>query len=70
MTIEEIQEKLESLLKKLQASGYDSIDDSIISEMETCAAPAGDQGMTTCKQLIENFVKVLKARKAGETGDE
>jgi hypothetical protein len=70
MTIDELRNKLDSFIKELPASGYDTVSDNTIAGFESCAGPAGELGMKQGKQLIENLVSALKARKTGANTDE
>ena len=70
MTIEEIQNKLNSLLEKLPASGFDTIADGDIAELDSLTGEADSLGMKSGKQLAANLVQALKARKNGENTDE
>ncbi|MDR1390601.1 MAG: hypothetical protein LBJ31_11590 [Treponema sp.] len=69
MPIEEIQAQLQAVLRKFPAV-FDAVDDGTIGELGSFAAPAAAQGMKNGSQLVENLVKVLKSRKAGEANDE
>jgi hypothetical protein len=70
MTIEEIREKLESLIVCLPASGFDTVNNSLIAELDAYVPIASGLGMTEGKKLIENLSKVLKSRKEGDTVDQ
>jgi hypothetical protein len=70
MTVEELCGKLETLIAGLNASGFGSVDDSVCENLTACSSGAGEQGMKTGKQLIENLCTVLKARKEGKSSDD
>ena len=70
MNIEDVQAKLVAFLEKLPASGFDTIADSDVSELESLAGEADSLGMNSGKKLIANLVLALKARKNGESTDE
>ena len=70
MNIEEMHTKLNALLDKLPASGFDTIADSDISELESLIGEADSLGMKSGKQLTANLVQALKTRKNGENTDE
>ena len=70
MTIEELCEKLVSLVSGLPTSGFDTISDSVITELDSCASAAASAGATEGKKLVENLASVLKTRKQGGSTDE
>jgi hypothetical protein len=70
MTIEELCGKLISLVSSLPASGFDTISDSVIAELDSCASAADAAGAHEGKKLVENLVSVLKTRKQGDSTDE
>jgi hypothetical protein len=70
MAIEELCEKLVSLVSGLPASGFDTISDSVITELDSCASAAADAGAPEGKKLVENLASVLKTRKQGGSTDD
>ena len=70
MTIEEFQNKLDTQLKGLPASGYDTVADSALTELETFLGDADSLGMKSGKKLVSNLVESLKTRKSGGNTDE
>ncbi|MDR2552129.1 MAG: hypothetical protein LBD31_03045 [Treponema sp.] len=70
MTIEELQGKLEVLIKSLPESGFDSVDDGVIAELDSYTGMADQLGITAGKRLIENLASALKTRKTGGNTDE
>ena len=70
MTIEEAKTKLETFLKELPASGFDTIPDSAIAELETICSESDKLGMKSGKKLISNFLEALKTRKSGKNSDD
>jgi hypothetical protein len=70
MTIEELCGKLTSLVASLPASGFDTISDSVIAELDTYVSAADSAGVHEGKKLIENLAAVLKTRKQGGSTDE
>jgi hypothetical protein len=70
MTIEELQNKLDTLLRNLPASGFDSVSDNAIEELEDFSSQADALGMQSCKKLILNLQETLKTRKTGGNTDE
>jgi hypothetical protein len=70
MTIEELCEKLVSLVSSLPASGFDTINDSVTTELDSYASTADGLGAHEGKKLIENLATVLKTRKQGGSTDE
>ena len=70
MTIEEVYGKLDDLLKRFPASGFDSAADSDIAELDVLAGEVDKLGMKSGKQLIANLSEALKSRKTGENTDE
>ena len=70
MTIEEVYVKLGDLLKGFPASGFDSVADSDIAELNALAGEVDKLGMKSGKQLIANLAETLKSRKTGGNADE
>jgi hypothetical protein len=70
MTIEELREKLKTLIAGFPDSGFDAVSDGVIGELDAYIPAAVSLGMAEGKKLIENLSKVLKSRKAGDSGDE
>jgi hypothetical protein len=70
MKIEELCGKLTGLVASLPASGFDTIGDDIIAELESCVSAADGAGAHEGKKLIENLASVLKTRKQGGSTDE
>ncbi|MDR2211139.1 MAG: hypothetical protein LBO65_06710 [Spirochaetaceae bacterium] len=70
MTIDELRSKFDALIQTFPASGFDSVPDSTIAELETCGAEAEKLGMPSGKKLTENLVAALRARKTGGNTDE
>ena len=69
MTIEEVYVKLDTLLKGLPASGFDSVADSVIAELNALAGEVDKMEMKSGKQLIANLAEALKTRKSGGNSD-
>ncbi|MDR2079338.1 MAG: hypothetical protein LBP74_06440, partial [Treponema sp.] len=65
MTVEELCGKIDTLLSGLNASGFGSVDDGVLANLEAYASEAEGLGMKSAKQLIENLGAVLKTRKEG-----
>jgi hypothetical protein len=70
MTFEEFQTKLDGLIKGFPASGFDSVSDSVITELSSFGDEAGNLGMKSGKTLIFNLVDALKTRKIGGNTDD
>lgn len=70
MAIADIQNKLDSIIKGFPASGFDSVPDSVIANLSSCAAEAAGLGMKSGKEAIDNLVEVLKSRKTGAKTDD
>ncbi|MDR2073729.1 MAG: hypothetical protein LBP60_09905 [Spirochaetaceae bacterium] len=70
MTINELQNKLIALIQTFPASGFDSVPDSTIADLETSAGDAEKLGMPSGKKLLENLAAALKSRKTGGNTDE
>jgi len=70
VAISDVQNKLNSIIKGLPASGFDAIPDSVIADLSSCAAEAGSLGMKSGKEAIDNLVEVLKNRKTGAKTDD
>jgi hypothetical protein len=58
------------LVASLPASGFDTISDNIITELDTYVPAADGVGAHEGKKLIENLAAVLKTRKQGGSTDE
>jgi hypothetical protein len=70
MTVEELCEKLDTLLSGLNTSGFGSVDDGVLANLAAYSSEAGGLGMKAAKQLIDNLGEVLKTRKEGGSSDE
>jgi hypothetical protein len=70
MTIGEVHSKLDALIKGFPESGYESVPDSVIAELDSFVPEAAGLGMKSGKELIENLVKSLKTRKTGGNTDD
>ena len=70
MTIEELQTRLDAQLKALPGSGFDTVADSALAELETTIGDADNLGMKSGKKLISNLAEALKTRKSGGNTDE
>lgn len=70
MTIEKACETLDSLLKGLPGSGFDSVDDSTIASLSSLSPEAENLGMKSGGQLIVNLADALKKRKTGGNTDD
>jgi len=70
VTTEELYAKLDAINKGFPASGFDAVSDSVIADLSSCASEAGGLGMKSGKEVLDNLVAVLKARKSGEKADE
>jgi hypothetical protein len=70
MTVDELEIKLDAILKKMPSSGFDATADTIIAELGACTGCAEELGMKSCKQLLENLEAALKTRKTGGNTDE
>jgi sulfite reductase beta subunit-like hemoprotein len=70
MAITDVQNKLDSIIKGLPASGFDTVPDSVIADLSSCAAEADSLGMKSGKEAINNLITVLKSRKTGEKTDD
>ena len=69
MTIEEVYVKLDTVLKGFPASGFDSVADSVIAELNAFADEVEKMGMKSGKQLITNLAEALNTRKSGGNSD-
>jgi hypothetical protein len=70
MSIEELQTKLDTIIKEFPISGYDAISDSTMTGLHTCADEAEKLGMKSGKEVLENLIATLKTRKAGGNTDD
>ena len=70
MTIEEFQTRLDSLLKNLPVSEFDTVTDNVIAELDKFYDEADELGMKSGKKLISNLQDALKTRKTGGNTDE
>ena len=70
MAIAEICDKLNTLLKGFPASGFDSVADSVVGELDALAGEVEQLGMKSGKQLLSNLAGALKTRKSGGNTDE
>ncbi|MDR1142892.1 MAG: hypothetical protein LBK77_01580 [Spirochaetaceae bacterium] len=70
MTVDELEVKLDAVLKEMPPSGFDAVADTVIADLDACAGCAGELGMKSCKQLLENLTAALKTRKTGGNTDE
>ena len=70
MTIEEFQTKLDNLLKGFPASGFDSVPDSTITELNSFGEEADNLSMRSGQKLISNLTDTLKTRKIGGNTDD
>jgi len=70
VTREELHTKLAALNKGFPVSGFDTVADSVIADLGACAGEAEKLGMKSGKEVIDNLITVLKARKTGGKTDE
>jgi hypothetical protein len=70
MTIDELHTKLDALIKGFPGSGFDTVADNAIADLDSCSGPAVELGMKSGQQLISNLVAALKTRKTGGNTDE
>ena len=70
MTIEEFQNRLNTLLTDLPASEFDTVADNVIAELSEFSSKADSLGMKSGKKLISNLTEALKTRKAGSNTDD
>jgi hypothetical protein len=70
MTIDELHEKIDALLKGFPASGFDAVADTVVTELDSLAGQAAELGIKNGKMLIDNLATALKARKTGGNTDE
>jgi hypothetical protein len=70
MSVEELQTRLDAILKGLPVSGFDATSDSVIADLAACIAQAEGMGMKTGKEVIENLTNSLKTRKTGGNTDD
>ena len=70
MTIDEMHGKLDAIIKGFPASGYESVADSIIADLNALAGEADGLGMKSGKEVIINLAESLKIRKAGGNTDD
>jgi hypothetical protein len=70
MTVDELETKLDAVLKEIPSSGFDAVTDTVIAELDACIGCAGELGIKNGKQLLENLVAALKSRKTGGNTDE
>jgi hypothetical protein len=70
MTVDELETKLDAVLKEMPASSFDAVADTVIADLEACTGQAGELGIKSGKQLLENLVTALKIRKTGGNTDE
>jgi len=70
MTFEELQTRLEAMIKGFPASDFISVDESIHTELNQLVGNADDLGMTSGKKLISNLLEALKTRKSGGNSDD
>ena len=70
MIFEEFQAGLNTLVKGLPASGFDSVPDNTINELLKFADEADEAEMKSGKKLVSNLANALKTRKLGGNTDE
>jgi len=70
MSIEEFRTKLDTIIKEFPISGFDTIPDSVIAALETCAGETEKLGMKAGKEVLENLIASLKTRKTGGNSDD
>jgi hypothetical protein len=70
MTIEELQSKLDSLIKGFPAGGFDSVSDNAITELNSYCEESGNLSMRSGQKLISNLMDAIKTRKIGGNTDE
>jgi hypothetical protein len=70
MTVDELETKLDAMLKEMPSSGFDAVADTVIADLKTCTGQAGELGMKSGQQLLENLATALKTRKTGGNTDE
>jgi len=70
VTREELHAKLAAINKGFPVSGFDAVSDSVIADLGACAGEAAGLGMKSGKEVIDNLITVLKARKSGEKTDD
>lgn len=68
-SIEELREKLESLISLLPSPDYNAIDDTFFTELDSCAKMAASLGMKEGQKLINNLSGILQDRKQGKSQD-
>jgi len=69
MTIEEetLKTELEKIIAALTSLGFDSIDSGTVEKLDKLAVVAGELGMKTGKQLVENLSGAMKAIQEGKS---
>jgi hypothetical protein len=70
MSIEELQIKLDTIIKEFPISGFDTIPDGIMTSLHTCAGEAEKLEMKSGKEVIENLIAKLITRKTGGNTDD
>ena len=67
MTVEELRTELGKIISVLTASGFGSIDSTIVEKLDKLAAAAGEMGMKEGKHLLENLSGAMKAIQEGKS---
>jgi len=70
VAIQDLQNKLDALIKEFPSSGFDTVPDSTIANLGAYAGEAEGLGMKSGKEVIDNLIAVLKARKTGAKTDD
>jgi len=70
MSIEELQTKLDAIIKEFPISGFDAIPDSTMADLNTCAGEAGKLGLKSGKEILDNLIAKLELRRAGKNTDD
>jgi len=70
VTREELHSKLDALNKGFPISGFDTVSDSVIADLSSCAGEAAGLGMKSGKEVLDNLINVLKTRKTGGNTDD
>jgi hypothetical protein len=70
VAIQDLQSKLEALIKGLPVAGFDAVPDSTIADLSSYAGEAEGLGMKSGKEVLDNLIKTLKTRKTGGNTDD
>ena len=67
MTVEELHEELKKIIASLNASGFDTVDEAVVTKIAELCKAADELGLKKGKQLVQNLSDVIIAIKEGKS---